>query len=300
MTTTTERAASRMPRAAARCATIAREARSILLVLIAGAAALVVGGLNLYAVDDAWPHVHGFALTWSHWDAAWNAFVVFLAVRNLPAIWRWVSLPLRRMVVTEMSDEDAELWESAQTLADIGNFTALWLEGQIGSQPGYAPGCGPDEETADLIPVLAACNRAGFVTDGSQPGESCTGYDGASWEQRAGVSGFACAELAARLRTAAEDAHLYVRVHEAPRWRFRFGTAIPVTRREGRTFTRFGARLPVRHLRDGWTGYGGCSRSAVREVCSAKQVTIVDPEWGRNDRLWPALERFARQEVPSK
>lgn len=297
--TITDRAVSRMPRAAAHCASIARQVPSILLVLLAGTAALLAGGLNLYAVDDAWPHVHGFALTWSHWDAAWNAFVVFLAVRNLPAIWRWVSLPLRRMLVTEMSDEDAELWASAQTLADIGNFTALWLEGQIASQPGYAPGCGPDPETADLIPVLAACNRAGFVTDGSQPGESCTGYDGAHWDQRAAVQGLASAEVADRLSSLAGP-DLLVQVHEAPRRRFDFRTAIPVTQRAGRTYTRFGARLPVRHLRDGWTGYGICSRDAVREVCDARQVTIVDPVWGRNDVLWATLERFAAQEVPGK
>jgi hypothetical protein len=299
MTTTTDRAPGRISRAAARCAPITREARSILWVLIAGAAALIAGGLDLYAVGHAWPHVHGFAVTWSHWDAAWNALVVFLTVRNLPAIWRWVSQFLPRICVTGMSDEDAELWESAQSLADIGNFTALWLEGQIASQPGYAPGCGPDEETADLIPVLAAANRAGFVTDSSQPGESCTGYDGAHWDQRAAVQGLASAEVADRLRSLASP-DLLVQVHDAPRWRFRFDTAIPVTRREGSTCTRFGARLPVRHLRDGWTGYGICARDAVREVCAAKQVTIVDPVWGRNDILWPALERFAAQEVASK
>jgi hypothetical protein len=189
---------------------------------------------------------------------------------------------------------DRQRWASARTLADLGELTALWLEGRIPSQPGYAPGCGPDDETAALVPVLAACNRAGFVTDGSQPGESCTGYDGAWWEQRAAVTGFAAPEVAARLRSAAERSGLLVQAHDATRWRFRFRTAIPVTLREGSAITRFGAQLPRRHLRDGWTGYGICSPSAVREVCAAKQVTIVDPEWGRNDVLWPALAEFDR------
>ena len=75
-----------------------------------------------------------------------------------------------------MRRTDRKRWASARTPADVGELTAQWLEGRIASQPGYAPGCGPDPETADLTGVLAACNRAGFITDTSQPGESGPGY----------------------------------------------------------------------------------------------------------------------------
>ncbi len=70
-----------------------------------------------------------------------------------------------------MSAADRRAWEAARTLDDLGELTARWLEGTIASQPGYEPGCGPDPETAALIPVVARCNRAGYVTCGSQPAE---------------------------------------------------------------------------------------------------------------------------------
>ncbi len=53
----------------------------------------------------------------------------------------------------EMNSQDEARWNSARTLADLGEMTALW-----------------------------------FLTDCSQPGEeSGTGYDSALWVQRAAV-----------------------------------------------------------------------------------------------------------------
>lgn len=188
-------------------------------------------------------------------------------------------------------------WASARTLADLGQLTALWLEGVIASQPGYAPGCGPDPETADLVPVLAACNRAGFVTDASQPGYDGPGYDGRHWQQRASVEGFASRELAERLRRAAQDARLFARVQPASRWRVHSGHAITVTRCDGQPCTRFGAQLPRRDIRDSHVGYGGCLElGAVRALCAASRVTIVDLAWGSDDLLWPVLAKFADAE----
>ena len=191
-----------------------------------------------------------------------------------------------------MSTADRQAWEAARTLADLGELTAQWLEGGIASQPAYAPGCGPDPETTPLIPLLACCNRAGYVTNGSQPGEAGTGYDGAWWEQRAAVEGFASPAVAGRIWEAAEAAGLTVIAHAPatlPRWRIRYDRAVPVTRREARPCTWFGAQLSRRHLRDGWTGYGICHPDAVTALCTAWQVTVIDPGWGRNDRLWPVL-----------
>ena len=135
-----------------------------------------------------------------------------------------------------MSTADRRAWEAARTLADLGELTAQWLEGAIASQPAYTPGCGPDPETAPLIPVLACCNRAGYVTNGSQPGEAGTGYDGAWWEQRAAVEGFASPAVAERIWEAAEPAGLTVIAHAPatlPRWRIRYDQAVPVTRAPG-------------------------------------------------------------------
>ena len=191
-----------------------------------------------------------------------------------------------------MSAADRRAWEAARTLDDLGELTARWLEGGIASQPAYAPGYGPDPETTPLIPLLARCNRAGYVTCGSQPGEAGPGYDGAWWEQRAAVEGFATPALAERICDAAEAAGLTVIAHAPatlPRRRIRYDRAVPVTRREARPCTWFGAQLSRRHLRDSWTGYGICHPDTVTALCAAWQVSVVDPGWGRNDRLWPVL-----------
>jgi hypothetical protein len=191
-----------------------------------------------------------------------------------------------------MNRSDRTAWESARTLADLGELTARWIEGSIGEQPGY---CGPAdiEDPARMAPVLVALNRTGFMTNGSQAGGCGSGYDGAHWEQRAAVEGFASAALLVRLSDAAYSAGLFIVAHDPaglPRWRYGYRVAVPVTRRNGHDVTRFGVRLPRRHVRDGWIGYGICSREAVAALCGAWQVTVTDPEWGRPDLLWSVLE----------
>lgn len=181
-------------------------------------------------------------------------------------------------------------WKSARTLADLGNLTARWLEGELPDVPGYdGP---PDEETLPLVPVLATLNRAGYVTICSQPGETGPGYDGALWEQRAAVEGFADDTLVLRLIIAAAAAGLAV-IHHNParrarRWT-RCGQMLPVTRRNGKDYTWFGAHPSRLNLSDDWTGYGSCHPDAVDAVLNAWQVTVIDPEWGRNDLLWEVL-----------
>lgn len=195
------------------------------------------------------------------------------------------------MAANRMSRADRDTWASARTLADLGELTARRLEGGILSQPGYAPGCGPDEETLPLAPVLAALNRAGFVTTGSQPGLMEYGRGGSWWEQRAAAEGFmADPRLLAGIGDAAADVGLMVIVHETPsRWRYRYDKSLTVTTRNGCRVTGFGVRLPRRHIRDSWLGYGICHPDAVEALCSAWQVTVIDTQWGRNDMLWRTL-----------
>lgn len=62
---------------------------------------------------------------------------------------------------------DRRRWARAQSLAELGELTALWLEERIVAHPSYgdlAP------ETFSLVALLARLNRAGFVTTSSQPG----------------------------------------------------------------------------------------------------------------------------------
>lgn len=197
----------------------------------------------------------------------------------------------------------AASWAEARTLADLGELTALWLEGHLVHQPGYAdpdPGetPGPDPETEPLVPVLAAANRAGYVTDGSQPGEDITGSNGVRYQQRAAVEGYADDATCAALREMARPHGFLFIATRAPRWRSSFRHAVPVTRAGCVNHTRFGTSLSRRFLADSWVGYGECHRDAVRALCGAWRVTIIDPQWGRTDSpLWPALAGFAGQKV---
>src|SRR5216683_2234387 len=187
---------------------------------------------------------------------AWRWPAALLLVASLALTAR---MALRGRVTPGMSRADVGRWADARTLADLGTLTAQWLEGTLGSQPDYAPGSGPDEETAGLVPVLAACNRAGFVTRSSQPGLSEMAGNGARAEQRAMVAGFASVQMGARLEDAAHEAGLIVISGPARRWRTSRADHEPLTRRNSRSlppFSRSGALLSRRYLR--WLYSGGC------------------------------------------
>jgi hypothetical protein len=196
-----------------------------------------------------------------------------------------------------MSPEDARLWAGANSLTDLCGLTARWLTGDIASQPGYAPGFGPDDESASLIETLVMLNRAGYLTAGSQPGERGPGVDGATWSLCAAVTGYATPETAAWLTTAATRAGFDVADVPAtrPRWR-RGHPGWPVTWRGDDVVTRFGGQRTAVDLADGWTGYGQCGPGAVAAVLAARQVTIVDPFVGRSE-LWPVLRSAAHRQA---
>jgi hypothetical protein len=88
-------------------------------------------------------------------------------------------------------DADRAKWSSAKSQADVAELTARWLEGDIGSQPGYAYGAGPDSETTPLIGTLARIDRAGYLTRCSQPGFADeVGADGRRWAHKPAVDGY--------------------------------------------------------------------------------------------------------------
>jgi hypothetical protein len=190
-----------------------------------------------------------------------------------------------------MKKVDQRCWAATRSLREVAELTALWLEGKLASQPGYLPDCGPDAETADLVPTLVALNRAGWLTDVSQPGWGPgPGYDGATWAQRAGVGGFTDPRLADRIEAAACAAGLIVVRHDgASRWAGR--NSVTVTTRSACPHTGFGARWSRRELS---SQYLECGNRAVAEIKKATQLTVVDPEWGRDDLLWPVLRRQAQ------
>jgi hypothetical protein len=185
---------------------------------------------------------------------------------------------------------DRRRWAAAQTLPELADLMALWLEGELSMWPGYTDGA--DEETTALVPTLAAANRAGFLTDQSQPGCDELGFDGLRWQQRAAMTGLVVDErLLARIRQAGEDAGMVVLISHPQL--LPHGQGVTGTYRDGRPYTQFGEHTPSRLLRHIWRGI---SPQAVGHVVGAWQVCLIDPDFGRNDRLWPALDHlFATQ-----
>lgn len=180
------------------------------------------------------------------------------------------------------------VWRNASSIADLGQNMAAWMEGRLPSWPGYDGPFGQEEDNGarHLIPTLAAVNRAGFVTTGSQPA-----YDAISgghhWRQRAHVDGVVHdrSPLLGQL-TALERAGLLV-FRGWPR------DGYVITDCDGEPVTGFGGfRLGRDHDAREWHGIG---RHALRELKDhGARLIIVDPVWGRDDRLWPALANATR------
>ena len=133
--------------------------------------------------------------------------------------------------------------------------------------------------------MLASVNGAGFLTESSQPGMLT-----ADCAQRAAVSGFADDEMLASLRAAVSGRDLKLTARRSSAKRTRYTCRVVVSWRDGRPFTAFGAQISREDLR--WE-YDICHADAVEAVCEAWQVTIIDPVYGRNEILWPALEDWA-------
>ncbi|MCQ8831776.1 DUF6919 domain-containing protein [Streptomyces malaysiensis] len=182
-------------------------------------------------------------------------------------------------------------WKKAESVADLGNLMADWLEGRLGGRtPGYCD-TRPDEETNHLILTLAALCRAGFVTTNSQPGvKPERGYDGRMWRQRAFVEGWIVdGALLALIRAAAKRAGMTAIAHGPSS---RGGNWIPLTDADGEIQMAAGDYLGHRRvINSEWSGIG---RHATNELRRSTYLELIDPVWGRDDRLWPALQQAIR------
>jgi hypothetical protein len=175
--------------------------------------------------------------------------------------------------------DDRHLWLTAQTLEDLGNLTAQWLEGTIAYLPAYY-GDAPDEETAPLIATLATANRAGFLTTDSQPGQPLEDGSG----QRAWVHGFGSENTCDKIRAACLGTDLIV-IYTPPYCDN--PTQIVVTIDDHAEFTWTGATLDEANIEH---YYGADCPLALDALLTAWQIDIIDPVWGRNDLLWPTLD----------
>lgn len=179
----------------------------------------------------------------------------------------------------------ADVWRRAVSVAGLGVLMADWLDGTGPACPGYL-GEAPDGETDTLLPVLSMACRAGYVTTQSQPGHpAVTGWGGHVFEQRAAVEGWVSDRaLLGSLRRAGHRAGMTI---VSVRPGFQGGAGIPATRMDGEDCAWFGRTAGHRRqIAYAWPGLGG---AVVRELRTAVFLTMVDPEWGRRDRLWDTI-----------
>lgn len=187
------------------------------------------------------------------------------------------------MLTALLHREDRRLWRAAETLQDVGELVALWLDGKIRYNPGYGGWGTPDPETREIRQDLAAANRGGYVTHQSQPG----------WDeiQRAAVEGFAGDAAAERLlRLARRTDLIVVESRRTPRRKVDGSRAVPAMRYSSGHVGTFGYIISRREI-----GYLVETKESYQALINARQICLIDPVWGRNTVLWPLLARFAKQ-----
>jgi hypothetical protein len=176
---------------------------------------------------------------------------------------------------------DREVWRQATTLAAAGELTARWLEGESEYQAGtLAPGF--DDETRPIAGQLAEINRSGLFTKESQPGLAAD----ASHAQREYVTGFCSTESARRLLQLSTQTE-FVAVAHAPGEMSR--ASIPVTLDGDEVATVLGtSESPIEseQIRD-WAEESNETLALV--LADSWYVELLDPVWGRNQRLLPAV-----------
>lgn len=178
------------------------------------------------------------------------------------------------------SPVDIARWHAVTTWEQYGDTMARWILGEFPYCPRYGADT-VDEETREDVQPLAAINRGGFVTDCSQPGvlEEL-------WKQRAFVTGVCSEEVANRVRRSLVDSPLVVLWFNPDRTGD--SQIVVSVDHEGRENT--------------WLGVGGYAARDLAEDAhdfgpgiallhvGAWELHVFDPEWGRNDRLLPALQ----------
>lgn len=84
---------------------------------------------------------------------------------------------------------------------------------------------------------------------------------------------------------------LVIRYPPNPDARTRVEDGITVTTINGQWCTVFGRQIPLSDVRD--VLFSGVGATAVDEVLSADRLTIVDPDYTANTRLWRFLDEWA-------
>ena len=186
--------------------------------------------------------------------------------------------------------EDRGVWRQATTLEAAGELTARWLEGGSSYQPGHFAAVF-DAETKPIAAALAELNRNGLFTKESQPGIL---GDGAA--QRQYVTGFCGAETARGLLALSTRTEL-VTVAHAPGEASSAAIAVTVAGTEIATVLGSSENPVTDGQIQDWAGETNDSLALL--LADSWYVEILDPVWGRNDVLLPAvLKALKRAEQP--
>jgi len=180
-------------------------------------------------------------------------------------------------VVDYPNDEAARAWREARSFAELCELGARFLEGELPFFPGWgAPDT--DEETDGLESLLAAANRAGFLTLASQRGTpESPGADGRTERRRAFVCGFAARATACSLEQLTSDGELEIA---------REGQDLTLGLRGEDAFLVVGSDAASQEIEIFADHVHGDALNALRD---ARYVCLADRTWSRDDRLWPGL-----------
>lgn len=207
----------------------------------------------------------------------------------------------RTWVLMQENKAHQELWTKATSLREYGALTALFLEGKVGYRPTRTTYLAPNQESLALLPYINPLNRSGhFASTFSQPASTPYNnpYNAMYADQRADLSGYVSFEMKQKLAEMAGKIGVKVLISR-PGSPTRVST-IPVTRSGGEEFTFTGHVESHEDIERNFDGYRsntgdsiGLRKEMIDVLKSCYQISIYDPDYGNNDRLWPMLLEVA-------
>ena len=170
-----------------------------------------------------------------------------------------------------------DAWRAATRYEELCSLAAAFLTGGIDHFPGWGAG-DTDEETDEVEGLLTSCCLGGFLTVASQRGQpERPGADGRPERRRAFVTGFMDPGAAAAL-SGVREAGLRL-VHDLEE-------DLPLGLRGEDVFLALGPGAREAELELFAHDLGPQGLSALQ---GARWACVLDPTWGRDDRLWPTL-----------
>ena len=185
----------------------------------------------------------------------------------------------------EQKPDPWQPWREARHFDDLCARAADFLWGELPAFPGWmAPDI--DEETDPLVPYLDRACQAGFLPTASQPA-ACPhkAHDGQPQRRRAFVIGFASADFLQGLTQRTRGKGLWLHAYPGPQAHDPVA-AYPVAERGGTAYLFVGDDQRSAELE---IFAQALSPSALEALTACHYVCLCDPDWGRDDLLWPIL-----------